>query len=130
MLTQEEENDNEVRREDQENINLFGRLNAKLYEIRAERDDYKKHLERLEDASAELMMMDDSSSGSCLLRLGDAFFETTEESATDFCENEADRLQNVIELLEEEEAKILEEQAKLKVVLYGRFGKSINLEDK
>lgn len=36
MLAREEENDNEVRREDQENINKFGRLNARLYEARDE----------------------------------------------------------------------------------------------
>ena len=36
MLAREEENDNEVRRGDQENINKFGRLNARLYETRDE----------------------------------------------------------------------------------------------
>ena len=38
MLTPEEENESEVRREDQDNINVFARLNAKLHEVRAERD--------------------------------------------------------------------------------------------
>ena len=36
MLSHEEENEAEVRREDQENINAFGRLNARLYEVRDE----------------------------------------------------------------------------------------------
>lgn len=36
MLSKEEENEAEVRREDQENINSFGRLNARLQEVQEE----------------------------------------------------------------------------------------------
>ena len=36
MLRREEENETEVRRDDQENINKFARLNARLHEVRAE----------------------------------------------------------------------------------------------
>lgn len=36
ILAKEEENDAEVRREDQDKINEFGRLNARLYEVRDE----------------------------------------------------------------------------------------------
>jgi len=36
MLTRDEESEAEVRREDQENINTFGRLNARLHECRVE----------------------------------------------------------------------------------------------
>lgn len=38
MLAAEDENDAEVRREDQENINRFARLNARLGTVRGERD--------------------------------------------------------------------------------------------
>lgn len=41
MLTPEEENEAEVRREDQDNINKFARLNAKLHDVRSERDSLK-----------------------------------------------------------------------------------------
>ena len=41
MLTPEEENEAEVRREDQDNINRFARLNARLHEVRSERDALK-----------------------------------------------------------------------------------------
>lgn len=34
ILAREEENNNEVRREDQDHINTFGRLNARLHEAR------------------------------------------------------------------------------------------------
>ena len=64
-----------------------------------------------------------------LLRLGEAMFEATEDEATEFCEAEVERNQEILDKLNEEEAKILEKQAGLKKILYGRFGKSINLED-
>lgn len=38
MLAPEEENEVEVRREDQEQINKFARLNAKLHEVKSERE--------------------------------------------------------------------------------------------
>ena len=41
MLQREEESENEVRREDQDNINKFASLNARLNELRNERDALK-----------------------------------------------------------------------------------------
>ena len=65
-----------------------------------------------------------------MLRLGEAMFEATEDEATEFCEAEAERHQETIDKLCEEEADIIETQSDLKKILYGRFGKSINLEEK
>jgi len=41
MLTAEEENEAEVRREDQDNINKFARLNAQLHDVKAEQEALK-----------------------------------------------------------------------------------------
>jgi prefoldin subunit 4 len=41
MIAREHENEAEVRREDQDRINRFARLNARLNENRAERDEVK-----------------------------------------------------------------------------------------
>lgn len=41
MLQREEESEAHVRKEDQENINKFARLNARLHELRDERDALK-----------------------------------------------------------------------------------------
>lgn len=65
-----------------------------------------------------------------LLLIGESFFDTTEEKATEYCETEVERMTALLENFEEEEVLILEEQAELKKVLYGRFGKSIQLEEK
>mmetsp|Transcript_19052 Transcript_19052/g.29794 ORF Transcript_19052/g.29794 Transcript_19052/m.29794 type:complete len:134 (-) Transcript_19052:241-642(-) len=125
ILSKEEENDNEVRREDQDAINEFGRLNARLDEVKRQVDNLKKTLEKIDDASTELMMGDGDN---VMLRLGGAMFEATEEEATEYCEAEVERQQEILDKLSEEEAGIVERQEALKKVLYGRFGKSINLE--
>ena len=65
-----------------------------------------------------------------MLLIGESFFDTTEAEATEFCEQEVERMTSLIEKLEEEEADILDQQTELKKILYGRFGKSIQLEEK
>ena len=80
----------------------------------------------MDDASTELMM---GSGDSVMLNLGNAFFEIEEEEATEFCEEEVNKMQEIVDKLEDEESDILDEQKVLKGLLYGRFGKSINLED-
>lgn len=87
----------------------------------------QKSLERLDDASTELMM---ASGDKVMLLIGESFFDTTEEDATEFCEAEVERLQKELDKLEGDEETIVEEQDKLKKILYARFGGSIQLEEK
>lgn len=61
---------------------------------------------------------------------GEAFFETSEDDAVQFCESQVEKLQSNLDTLQEEEADIETQQAELKKILYGRFGKSINLEER
>lgn len=65
-----------------------------------------------------------------MLVLGEAFLQVSETEATEHCEQQVDLHQARIDKLQSEEEEIVQEQAKLKSILYGRFGKSINLEDK
>ncbi len=65
-----------------------------------------------------------------MLRLGDAMFDASEDEATEFCEREVERYQAILDGLDKEETVIQERMAALKKILYGRFGKSINLEEK
>lgn len=81
----------------------------------------------MDDASTELMM---ASGDNVMLFLGEAFLEATEEEATEFCEAQVEEQQQKLDALEQEESAILEQQGELKKILYGRFGKSIQLEDK
>ena len=85
----------------------------------------QQELEGLDDASTELMM---GSGDKVLLLTGEAFFETPEDEATEFCEAAVETLQAKVEALAAEEERIVAQQEELKKALYGRFGKSINLE--
>lgn len=87
----------------------------------------QKDLERLDDASTDLMM---ASEEKVMLMLGEAFLEVSDNEATEFCEKRVDELQEKVDDLQAEEKEITQEQAKLKSILYGRFGNTINLEDK
>lgn len=80
----------------------------------------------MDDASTELMM---GSGDKVMLYSGEAFFEASEDEATEFCEAQVEKHQAIVDALNEEEASILEQQDALKKTLYGRFGKSIHLED-
>ena len=84
-------------------------------------------MERLDDASTDLMM---ASEDKVMLVLGEAFLEVSETEATEYCEKQVDTLQEKVDKLHSEEEEITKEQAKLKTILYGRFGNSINLEEK
>ena len=64
-----------------------------------------------------------------MLMAGEAFLEVSEEEATNTCERQVEKLQDQVTALTAEEEEILSEQAKLKTILYSRFGKSINLEE-
>ncbi|KAL7556354.1 hypothetical protein ACA910_006282 [Epithemia clementina (nom. ined.)] len=123
----QEENDAEVRREDQDNINRFARLNTRLHSVRDEMKQLKKQLEGLDDASTELMMR--SGDETVMMIAGEAFLEVSEEEATNICEKQVEKLQEQVDTLKVEEEEIVGEQAKLKTILYSRFGKSINLEE-
>ena len=82
-------------------------------------------MEQSDDASTELMM---GSGDNVMLHLGNAFFETSEDTATEYCEEEVEKMQDALDNLGSEEEDVMEQMKKLKVILYGRFGKSINLE--
>ena len=64
-----------------------------------------------------------------LMMGGETFFETSEEAATEYCEKQVEELQAQLDKLQTEETEIMEEQATLKKILYGRFGTSIQLEE-
>lgn len=126
MLTKDQEVDVEVSPHDQESINEFGRLNARLHEARGENDSYKTRLEKLDDACTELMM---GSGENVWVLLGDAFISCSEDDATALCEGQVEKVQGTVDKLEEEVKGIEDRQKELKTELYGRFGSSINLEE-
>jgi len=81
-----QEEDLDVRWADQEQINEFGRLNNRLLEIRAESKQAGIDAEKLDDATAELMMATSSGDAKVMLLIGESFVESTEDEAND-CES-------------------------------------------
>jgi prefoldin subunit 4 len=82
----------QVTKEDQDNINLFGRLNNQCGEIQGKIKAKKKYAEDLEDASNELMLADDEavkySYGWVFVHMDNDTAEEKLQEATDEVEQE------------------------------------------
>ncbi|KAL2256988.1 hypothetical protein VTK26DRAFT_798 [Humicola hyalothermophila] len=130
MLTKEEEeamgDEVEVRREDQDKINKFSRLHQHELSIEEELKTKQKEKEELDDISTELELADEDEP--VPYKIGDAFFHIPLEQAQELLGISTSKLEEEIEELEDKLGNIREEMSHLKVELYARFGKTINLE--
>ncbi|KAK9768881.1 hypothetical protein K7432_000112 [Basidiobolus ranarum] len=126
LLKEDEEADVEVNYEDQQNINAFSRLNARLNDMEDTYDTKKTELEYLEDLESELELADEEDP--VMYRVGDAYISLSLEMAQERLTKEQEALKAEVEDLKTEMDDISEKMDKLKVVLYAKFGKSINLE--
>ena len=128
MLAKEDEVDVEVRKVDQEAINEFGRLNNRVSELRDELKLVEKELTAYEDAEEEVMLIDEGTEA-LKLTMGDCFLDVEEEDI----ETELERLKEIAQgkkdKYESEISTCESRQSELKSQLYGRFGKTINLEE-
>ncbi|KAM3511945.1 hypothetical protein MY11210_004416 [Beauveria gryllotalpidicola] len=129
MLSQEEENagqEVEVRREDQDKINRFSRLHQRELFLEEELKAKNKEKEELDDLSTELELADEDEK--IQYRIGDAFFHLPLEQAQEMLSTATTRIEEDTGALEEKISTIKEQMTELKVDLYARFGKQINLE--
>ncbi|KAL6914444.1 hypothetical protein ACHAPO_005725 [Fusarium lateritium] len=116
----------EVRREDQDKINRFSRLHQRELVLGEELSAKNKEKEELDDLSTELELADEDEK--IQYKIGDAFFHVSVEQAQEMLEKATETLEEESASLEEKLSSIREEMTKLKVDLYARFGKQINLE--
>ena len=65
-----------------------------------------------------------------LLTVGEAFFQVSEEEAIESLEKAKTLTEEALAKLVEESEQTRSEMDSLKKILYGKFGSSINLEDK
>nr|XP_020474656.1 prefoldin subunit 4 [Monopterus albus] len=113
--------------EDQQKINKFARNTSRVTELKSEIETKKKSLQNLQDASDELMMLDDDS----LLipyQIGDVFIGHTQEETQEMLDAAKDALQQEVKGLEDQVSAIQQVLGDLKVQLYAKFGNNINLE--
>ncbi len=143
----------EVTLEDQTNINNFNSFNIKLHELEAQITGQKasvtaqqmrqrrsqdaalnaarrclaflqKTLEELEDAGNELMLADDEE---VRYVVGECFVHVDKEAAEERLQAMSETVTKEVARLTAELEEVKGKMKALKAVLYGKFGKSINL---
>ncbi|XP_068589807.1 prefoldin subunit 4 [Cebidichthys violaceus] len=113
--------------EDQQKINKFARNTSRMTELKNEIEAKKKSVQNLQDASDDLMMLDDDA----LLipyQIGDVFVSHTQEETQEMLEAAKETLEQEVKDLEERVSAIQQVLGDLKVQLYAKFGNNINLE--
>ncbi|RIB18541.1 putative GIM3-Gim complex component [Gigaspora rosea] len=130
MINQDEEVEAEVTWEDQQNINSFSKLNVKFSDIEERYGEKKQEDEYLDDLLQELEQQELLGDEGELVRykIGDAFISITLEDAAQRTKREKEFLSEELKKLRNEMDSLTTEMEKLKVLLYGKFGKAINLE--
>ncbi|CAG7990337.1 unnamed protein product [Penicillium olsonii] len=134
--------ENEVRREDQEKINRFSRLHQRETTIEEQLKGkqvsqlrksssgpltrLQKDKEDLEEVSLELELADEDDL--VPYKIGDSFFQLPLSDAQGMLSASTEKVDGEISNLEESIGELREEMQQLKVALYARFGRSINLE--
>ncbi|KAI4277478.1 MAG: hypothetical protein LQ337_001751 [Flavoplaca oasis] len=131
MLSREDEaaaekGDLEVRREDQDKINKFSRLHQREMLLEDDLKSRAKEKEDLEEVSNELELADEDEK--VPYKLGDAFIMLPLPEVQQLLSKSTEKIESSVSATEEKLGDIREEMNSLKVDLYARFGKSINLE--
>ncbi|KAL1980014.1 hypothetical protein VTN96DRAFT_4811 [Rasamsonia emersonii] len=130
MLSKEDEasagDDTEVRREDQDKINRFSRLHQRESMLEEQLKAKRKDKEDLEEVSTELELADEDEL--VPYKIGDSFIHLPLSEAQALLASSTEELDGEVSRLEESLADLREEMQQLKVALYARFGRSINLE--
>lgn len=133
MLSKEDEpaistggEENEVRREDQEKINRFSSLHQREIVLEGLLKGKQKDKEDLEEVTTELELADEEEL--VPYKVGDSFFYLPLSEAQSHLSSSTEAIDSEVSKLEENMSEIRDELQKLKVGLYARFGRSINLE--
>ncbi|CAK1361613.1 Prefoldin subunit 4 [Cercospora beticola] len=130
MLSREEEaeigEEKEVRKEDQDKINRFSRLHSREKGLEEELKVKQKDKEDLEEISGELELADEDDK--VPYKIGDSFFNLPVSEVQELLSAAVERIDGEVSAVEEKLSEYREEMQTLKTALYGRFGKSINLE--
>ncbi|RDW85897.1 prefoldin subunit 4 [Coleophoma crateriformis] len=131
MLSKEDEaatgsDEVEVRREDQDKINKFSRLHQRELALEEELKTKHKEKEDLEDISNELELADEDDM--VPYKIGDSFISLPLPEVQEMLSSSTEKIEETVGELEGKLGTIREEMTQLKVELYARFGRSINLE--
>ncbi|OJD34937.1 prefoldin subunit 4 [Diplodia corticola] len=116
----------QVRREDQDKINRFSRLHQREKVLEEELKAKQKDKEDLEEVSNELELVDEEDK--VPYKVGDSFMALPQPEVLELLTDSTERIDKDVTKLEEQLSGVRDEMEELKVALYARFGRSINLE--
>mmetsp|Transcript_89581 Transcript_89581/g.109624 ORF Transcript_89581/g.109624 Transcript_89581/m.109624 type:complete len:127 (-) Transcript_89581:102-482(-) len=125
-MTDVEQKDIEVAREDQQRINRFSRLNMKFDELDEEIAAMKTEVQAFKDAVDEIEGCMEADG--ILLKIGEAYTSVDEDSVTEKLTKLIDESEASLSQKSDEIEQVKSELDSLKKLLYGKFGSSINLE--
>ncbi|CCM02311.1 uncharacterized protein FIBRA_04402 [Fibroporia radiculosa] len=129
MLSQEDEKDDtaEVTWEDQQRINTFSKINTRLRGIEEKITELKQEKEALDDLSMELELADDDQP--VMYKVGEAFLHLPHGRAMKRLEKDQNELDSELSRFSERAEECQKSMTELKVILYAKFGKAINLDE-
>ncbi|KAM6221676.1 prefoldin subunit 4-like [Rhynchocyon petersi] len=113
--------------EDQQKISKFAQNTSRISELKEEIDVKKKQPQNLEDACDNIMLADDNFI-MIPYQVGDIFISHSQEKTQEMLEDAKKDLQEEIDTLESRVKSIQWVLADLKVQLYVKSGRNINLE--
>lgn len=113
--------------EDQQKINKFARLNSRHEDLKDDLKAKQEETKTLEDASGDLMMLEDDDE-KVPYQIGEVFVYLTQDEAQEKIETSKDNLGEAIKVVETRAQAIKDEMSGLKAQLYAKFGSAINLE--
>uniref|UniRef100_A0A6B2LRB2 Prefoldin subunit 4 n=1 Tax=Arcella intermedia TaxID=1963864 RepID=A0A6B2LRB2_9EUKA len=116
----------EVTWNDQQMINKFGRANLRYHELLSDLKGKQTELEDLKEAENEILVSDEEY---VKYRIGEIYVSVPQSEAEEMIGKEAEKVEQQTQLISKEIDALKKIMAELKVQLYGRFGKSINLEE-
>ncbi|CDH50538.1 prefoldin subunit 4 [Lichtheimia corymbifera JMRC:FSU:9682] len=122
----EQEADVEVSWADQQRINEFSKLNAKIDDLEERYEKLKQEKEYLDDVSMELELADEDEP--IRHKIGDAFVHIPVSEALDRVAKDNEQLDLKLEAVKSEMDSVQSKMSDLKKDLYAKFGSSINLE--
>ncbi|KAK1924366.1 Prefoldin subunit-domain-containing protein [Papiliotrema laurentii] len=116
----------EVAWEDQQRINTFSKLNIRLSEIQDQLKVKQEEKDYYDDLETELELADEDEP--VLYKMGEAFFYLSLPAAKKQLRHDTKRYEKDIGELRERAEECEKGMKELKVQLYAKFGKQINLE--
>ncbi|KAF8513101.1 Prefoldin subunit 4 [Hysterangium stoloniferum] len=122
----DETDDAEVTWEDQQRINTFSKLNSRARDLEEQLTQLKEEKEALDDLSMELELADEDKH--ILYRIGEAFVHIPLTKAQVMLTRDQASLNLEMDKVQAKADECEKTMKELKVSLYAKFGKAINLD--